>query len=373
MNCDECGVLLSYSQQTTRRYETEYEAAGVIGEASTSQKEYIFECEECNSDDTHVKFFSLTIRPQGAENTDEALRFCRDEGIVGLGWEPEGRSFEKPDSCLRYRRDQENESGKIKRDIKDFVIWVEPDDIVFLYDKPTSQYYLAQVESDWTCVNDADLSESKRQEFNRNNIWQFREATWLKMPRKYLTGDVLSGTPPPHSTLHKKDFNEQQTKYLALLPGEPDVDADADFEALQEQLRQEAFGDNGNPGTILRPLTDEELETIVVSYVQRHTDAVLMQNTTNDDLPDVESLLRATGDDGRPVTIGTQVKRGGLSNKGDLRNFVENADELYIYASGETEVAGATELTDREVAEYVCEYIAELPPSALLRLEQIYG
>lgn len=373
MDCDECGALLSYSHQTTRRYETEYEESEVIGRASTSQDEYIFECEECDSDATHVKFFSLTIRPQGAENIDEVLQFCRDEGIIGLGWGAEEQSFEKPESYLEYRRNEENEPGKVRRDIKDFVIWMEPDDIVFLYDKPTSQYYLAQVEGDWTWVDDSDLSEAKRKEFKRNDIWQFRDATWHKMPRKYLTGDVLSGTPPPQSTLHKKDFNEQQAKYLALLPGEPDVDADADLEALQDRLRQEAFGVNGDPETLLRPLTDTELETIVVSYVQRHTDAVLMQNTTNDDLPDVESLLRATGDDGRPVTIGTQVKRGGLSNKGDLKNFLENADELYIYANGDTEITGATELTDREIAEYMCYYIAELPPSALLRLEQIYG
>lgn len=373
MDCDECGALLSYSHQTTRRYETEYEESGVIGRASTSQDEYIFECEECDSDATHVKFFSLTIRPQGAENIDEVLQFCRDEGIIGLGWGAEEQSFEKPESYLEYRRNEENEPGKVRRDIKDFVIWMEPDDIVFLYDKPTSQYYLAQVEGDWTWVDDSDLSEAKRKEFKRNDIWQFRDATWHKMPRKYLTGDVLSGTPPPQSTLHKKDFNEQQAKYLALLPGEPDVDADADLEALQDRLRQEAFGVNGDPETLLRPLTDTELETIVVSYVQRHTDAVLMQNTTNDDLPDVESLLRATGDDGRPVTIGTQVKRGGLSNKGDLKNFLGNADELYIYANGDTEITGATELTDREIAEYMCYYIAELPPSALLRLEQIYG
>lgn len=373
MDCDKCGALLSYSHKTTRRCETEYEESGVIGRASTNQDMYVFECEECDSDPTHVKFFSLTIRPQRAENIDEVLRFCRDEGIIGLGWGVENRSFENPESYLRYRRDEEGEPGKIKRDIKDFVIWMEPDDIVFLYDKPTSQYYLAQVEGEWSWVNDAELSESKRREFKRNDIWQFRDATWHKMQRKYLTGDVLSGTPPPMSTLQKKDFNEKQAKYLALLPGEPDVDADADFEALQDRLHQEAFGNNGDPENLLRRLSEEELETIVVSYVQRHNDAVLMQNTTNDDLPDVESLLRTTGDDGRPVTIGTQVTRGGLSNKGDLKNFLKHADELYIYANGDTKIAGATELIDREIAEYMCDYIAELPPSALLRLEVIYG
>lgn len=373
MDCDACGALLSYSDQTTRQKEAEYKHAGVIGNASTDHDEYVFECEECDADATHVKFFSLTIRPQGAENIDEVLQFCRNEGIIGMGWGVEDRSFEKPEPYLEHRRHDEGESGKVRRDIKDFVIWMESDDIVFLYDKPTSQYYLAQVDGDWTWVDDADLSEAKREEYKRKDIWQFRDATWHEMPRKYLTGDVLSGTPPPQSTLHKKDFDEQQAKYLALLPGEPDVDADADLEALQDQLRQEAFGVNGDPGAVLRPLTDKELETIVVSYVQRHTDAVLMQNTTNDDLPDVESLLRTTGDDGRPVTIGTQVKRGGLSNKGDLKNFLENADELYIYTSGDTEIPGATELTAREVAEYMCYHIAELPPSALLRLDQIYG
>lgn len=373
MDCKECGSLLAYTTQTGVHAEDELEASGVIERASTSQQEYVFDCPGCDAASTRIKFFSLSIRPQGAEDIDDVLGFCRDEGIIGLGWGAENQSFAAPEEYLRYRRDETGDSDNVRRDIKDFVIWVDADDIVFLYEKKTSQYYLAHVTGDWTWVETADLSAEKRHQYKEHDVWQFREATWYEIPRKYLTGDVLSGTPPPHSTLHKKNFDAQQAKYLALLPGEPDVDAEANFESLQDRLRQEAFGRDGDPKALLRPLTHDELETVVVSYVQRHTDAVLMQNTTNDDLPDIESLLRGTGSDGRPVTIGSQVKRGGLDKTGDLENFLKNADELFIYAKGSTDIKGAVELTDREIAGYMCYHIAELPPSALLRLEQLYG
>ena len=373
MECDSCDVSLEFSRTETVQPEKAYEEADVIGSASTKKNEYIFECSDCGQYKKRIKFFTLSLRPQGAEDIDKVLQFCREEKIIGIGWGLEGVDFETREDYLDYRCHQEPEIGEVKRSVKDFVIWNQPDDIVFLYDKPTSQYYLAQVTGEWQYITQADLPKEKREEYKKHDIWQFRKATWHEMPRKYLTGDVLSGTPPPSSTIHKKDFDEEQAKYLALLPEEPDVDNDAEIAALQDCLRQQAFGPDGSPEEILRPLTDDELETIVVSFVQRHTDAVLMQNTTNDDLPDVESLLRAVGDDGRPQTIGTQVKRGGLDNKGNLENFLTNADDLYIYGKGDSGIEGATDISNRDIAEYMSYYTAELPPSALLRLEGVYG
>lgn len=371
MDCIECGEPLVFGGAETLHLEEDYEVSGVIGSASTNQTAYIFECVECGLDERRIKFFSMNLRPQAAEDTDAVLEFCRDEGIIGTGWGHRDRDFESSEDYLSFRRDNEPETGSVLRPIKDFVIWMKPDDIVFLYDKPSSQYYLARVTGEWQYINNAHFSREMKDDYKQHDVWQFRTAEWHKMSRKYLTGDVLSGTPPRGTIQKKKSIDEDQAKYLSLLPDGPDIDRETDFGRLQDRMRKRAFGSDGDPSEIIRLLTDDELETIVINFVQRRTGAVLMQNTTGDALPDIESLLRKVGNDGSPRTIGTQVKRGALRDRGDLENFLKNADELYIYCTGGSDVDGAIEISDRELAGYMCNYIAELPPSAILRVENV--
>lgn len=348
------------------------ELVEVIGSNSTPHNVYDFFCDECEETHNRIKFFSMTLRPEGADNRDKVARFCREENIIGQGWGPT-EPYESAKEFLRHRRDKADEPGNVDSSIRNFVAWMEPDDIVFIYDKLDSQYYLVKVDGGWECRLNADLSSEKRELYKNHDIRQFRSAEWYPVPRRNLTGAILSTTPPRPTVQKRKNLDKDQAEYLAWLQDEPDVDRGVDIVNLKDNLRQRAFGDNGDPGRILEPLSFDELETIIVSYVQRHTDAVLMQNTTVDDLPDIESLLRAVDADGRPRTIGIQVTRGGVNAEGDLRNFLENADELYIYCNGGIDIEGATEITDREVAEYMCYYAGELPPTALVRLSRVFG
>lgn len=364
-------MALSGSKSTDLELVNE-EASEILGDNTTNHTVYNFNCPDCEENETTIKFFSMSLRPGGAENKDIVTQFCRNEKIIGQGWGPTDE-IDSPEAFLRHRRDEKGEQGKVNSSIRNFVAWMESDDVVFIYDKMNSQYYLVRVGGEWKSLPSADLSPEKRKQYKKHDIRQFRSAEWYAVPRRNLTGAVLSTTPPRPTVQKRKNLDEDQAEYLAWLQNEPDIDKEVDIVSLKDNLRQQAFGENGEPSQILEPLSFDELETIVVSYVQRHTDAVLMQNTTVDDLPDIESLLRSINADGRPQTIGIQVTRGGINSKGDLENFLENADELYIYCNGNFDIESATEITDREIAEYMCYYAAELPSTALVRLARVYS
>lgn len=373
MECHNCGSVMELSgSKSTDLGLVNEKANEVLGQNTTNHTVYDFNCPGCEENKNTIKFFSMTLRPGDADNKDVVTQFCRNEDIIGQGWGPTD-PIDSAEAFLRHRRDKKGEQGKVNSSIRNFAAWMEPDDIVFIYDKVNAQYYLVRVEGEWQSLPSADLSSEKREQYLKHDIRQFRSAEWYAVPRRNLTGAVLSTTPPRPTVQKRKNLDEDQAEYLAWLQNEPDIDEEVDIKSLKDNLRQQAFGKNGTPSQILEPLSFDELETVVVSYVQRHTDAVLMQNTTIDDLPDIESLLRSIDPDGRPQTIGIQVTKGGINNEGDLENFLNNADELYIYCSGGFDIEGATEITDREIAEYMCYYMAELPSTALVRLARVYN
>lgn len=371
MKCEDCSSTLRLEDSKTLHLEQEYADKGLIGNARTSQDSFIFSCASCNSERTRMKFFSITLKPGGASEKDAVLPFCYDEGIIAIGWEAAKKNIKTRDDYLSYRLDKKGEQGRVKREIKDFTLWVRPDDILFAYHKPTSEYYMIQVAGDWQYRPNAKLSAEKRKKYEQHGIWQFYEANWQKVPRKYLDGDVLAGTPPPATIQKRQNVGWSQAEYYALLREEHDIDEEVEITELQDRMRSIGFGPEGSPSEVLNLLAWNELETIVINYVQRQTGAVLLQNTTDDDFPDIESLLRSSRDDGRPRTIGVQVTRGSVNNRGDLENFLQNADDLFVYCKGHSEVKGAVDLTDREILSYMCYHTPELPPSALLRLSSL--
>lgn len=350
--------------------EPEYADAGLIGRpANTGKKQYHFDCVECGKGVEKIRFFCMTNKPGGADTPDEVNSFCRREDIIGIGWgTPGDAEIGNQDDYLKHRLENESPSGRVKTPLKDFIIWMNEGDVVFVYDQKVSKYYKVVVESDWIFTPNAELPPEKQAEYEKYDIASFRVANWEQVERQALPGDVLSGTPPPNSTIHKKNFTDKDAEYLVQLRGDLHIDEEVDISQLKQTLYGTAFGNGHNPKSVITPLSSEELETIVVSYVQRLTGAVLLQHTRIEDLADIESILRTVDrKNGGSRTIATQVKRGGVGDE-PMESVLEEVDDLYLYSTTGSTVSCAINLKHEEIAEYICYNTGELPPSALWRL-----
>ncbi|MFC7193957.1 hypothetical protein ACFQL4_03715 [Halosimplex aquaticum] len=242
------------------------------------------------SSETDFSVYRLKIQPGGAIETANPYEFCKGEGIVGVGWgyNPavllEDGEIEKVDEMpdtesavdrhneieQRFRERKSDDyapsrvklNGDLKSSLRYMIEDIEKGD--FLWVNEGSEFALCKVTGDWE--TDLDLSAEKQDEFESNDIRNFREADWEVVPYPMVPGFVkrrFAGQGNTLSQMHIEDSQKLITEQIFAV-SEFDDATEGLSAAVSDQLRADVTASQ-----FLGILDPAEIEDIVLLKLKR--------------------------------------------------------------------------------------------------------
>lgn len=131
-----------------------------------------------NDDSAPENLWKVTLHPGGAERSAElAFDFCRNRGIVGIGW----GLPEEPRSKHEAKRLTREYFNRLPGPVNALVTRMNEGDHAWVYGD--SKFWVCKIESDWRYAGHSDPWE-------KCDIHHFREATWKEVPAPLVPGVV---------------------------------------------------------------------------------------------------------------------------------------------------------------------------------------
>ncbi|MGM0388708.1 MAG: hypothetical protein ACQEP0_09360 [Natrinema limicola] len=334
-----------------------------------------------------VFLYRMDNNPGGKSSSQETKRtFAFENKIIGIGWG--GHVRDKPSSLKEilqdfHEADDPNtkgvgKSGTISNEsIINFLLWMDVGDIVM-----TSRYdghrVFARVRSDVQYTPTSDLTKEQKQRFLELGFCFFRHVDYLGIPRSDVPRE-FTNRPEMKTVDRLQNITDARARDLITKFDEfafddeiGVVNADrishqVDFQSLVQRLwslddEQLIHAIGGGDG----------LEELVVSYVQRAEDAVVMSKSAPKFLADIEVILHGRNPGKiRPKVIGVQSKSGSLADE-DLRGFLNKADLLYVFSNDDFEHEDAINITKSELANYIRTNPSDIPLPIIQGLSKHY-
>ena len=284
--------------------------------------------------DIDYSVYRLKIQPGGAKDGTDPYEFCKDEGIVGIGWGYNNVPFSDGDDLddvaeiadvetavnrhneieQRYieRRGDDytpsrvKQNGDLKASLRYMIAEMEVGDLVWVNEG--SEFAVCQITGEWEVDLNGDANRHAR--YARNDIRNFREAEWNVVPYTMVPGFVKRRFAGQGSTLSKMRIEDERkaiSKEIASI-GEFNETADGIAESVAAKLN-----DYPDPNDVLEILDPVEIEDIVLLLLQDGDDGwSVIKSSTNSSEADVECELRRVVDD-RVERAFVQVKSGGAT------------------------------------------------------------
>lgn len=199
--------------------------------------------------------WKLSIKPKAQKNYNP-FKFCMSAGLVGVGWSQ--AYADKPAANLEEAKQMvKAKYGKWFPALKILFERMQPNDHVWLHQG--GHYYLCKVGSKFRFGADVD------DDFLALDLGHCRDAEWVRVPEKFVSGDIQRGTiaqrmtqaikiPPEIFKCHQVLFDELKKDPL----WEPNF-SESSFESQLSNLSSEE---------ILSITTPDDLEDIVAAYLQ---------------------------------------------------------------------------------------------------------
>lgn len=372
MECLSCGDELQSSGVGDVYRENDWIKRDIIsaesGTKGMKQPAAKYNCQTCG-EEYDTKFFTLKNQPGGGEDPKKVPEICQEHQILALGYggTPISEADSDPSNAVEMAKILDDHfDGKVRMDDRDFVIWMDEGDFVFTYDShqnPT-KYFQTRVTGKVQTPHDPDatlhgepLDEQTKEEFLRQHINLYREATWKQIPKDKLPGPLHRDVPIKNGTIRKIKSNvTANVAHNAVRLWDDNLEADFNFEDLQRAVSDSV------PEEVVSCLNETEIEEVVSSLLQDKEQATIQLNTAVASQPDTEAILR-TSHDGKPHTIYFQVKSNSdPSTLGDLGK--KNNETLYVYAGGqEGEIVHAKYISNEETHRYLQKNLAKVPPT----------
>lgn len=308
--------------------------------------------------DNGLNIWCMNIKPDGGEegyNKQNALDFCRNENIIGLGWVISERvkSVERAEEFLKKEhRKKYNSAVRFIRDL-------DKGDLVWIYDGNIREYYLCKVTSDWT------NKTTKDNLWYKHDIGWYREANWKEIERDLIPGIILRN--PRRGTLSRCRVSEMTRGYIESL-----------YKFNIGQLSKQNYGKIRSKlklipvKEIFEFLDQDDVEDIVCNYLQSKGWR-LIKSTASKSLPDFECHFRRNN-----KTAYVQVKTGDQQLTEDDLKFYEDTlnrqTRIYLF---ENSMGGLREkrlkkgielIRPKELRTYMLDNISELNKSILIKL-----
>jgi len=289
-------------------------------------------------------------------NGRDALRFCREKKIIGMGWiiDEKVKTLEEAEKLLK-KRYKTTSSQPIK-----FIKEMKVGDLVWIYDVNERNYYLCRVESGW----ENEISGT----WKKSDIVWHRAADWKKIGREHIPGIILRN-PRIRTIVKAKIPSDSTRKYVwDLYKHGPKKLQKKDIENLE--LKVNELGDK----EILELLDPDEIEDIVCTYIQSKGWR-LIKSTASKSLPDFECEFKLDGQMGGVNRVAyVQVKTGNQRIvDADLRVYKQKAEtgaKIFLYSESALvhKPKGIERISQTKLLDYLKNNLSELRETTINKL-----
>lgn len=322
--------------------------------------------------------YAMKLQPGGAEDWTDPFEFCREEGIIGVGWaiddENEYETFdevyEAHEEVVQRRTENGKKTerilndGRLKAPLRYILREIDVGDYVWVNEK--NQFVLCKVQSGWEVTS--NLPEEKCERYKSRDIQHFRHADWVDIPYPLVPGYVRRkfsrsfGT----ATEMKKGINADSRQILASLHARDDIEADG---SLDRELIAEKI-ESAELKRVFDILGPTETEDIVISYLQSEGWRIIKSSTSSSEAK-IECEMR-TEKDSTSVLGYLQVKTGSASLDPEAYEEYADAGRMIFFVESRIDVANKermSAITPEELHEYMVENHNYLPYDTLLKLD----
>lgn len=264
--------------------------------------------------------WKLTIDPRGKRDPSaDPFAYCRERGIVGIGWGLETEPQSKEDAERAFR--EEHEKGI--RAFRAMVYRMDVGDHVWVYGD--RRFYVCRVESEWR----HEMGDPWRDHDVRN----VRDAAWRPVPLGLVPGRVKRHA-TMYGTCHAIPATDELRRYSAWAwenersPGE--LAESLDYQEIGSRLA------DASPLEVFRDVLDpDDTEDLVGLYLQRTRGWAMLKSSAYRSKARVECEFQREGSTGPEVGY-MQVKSGNVPI--DLREYSDLASEneyVYLFSTAE--------------------------------------
>ncbi|WP_439028074.1 hypothetical protein [Haloarchaeobius sp. DT45] len=327
--------------------------------------------------DTDFSVYGMKLQPGAAEAGTDPFEFCKQEGVVGVGWGLDRRQFDTLDEVIENHREirerrieQGKEAGRVLQDgrlnaaLRHVLENMEPGDFVWVNEK--NKFALCKIESDWAVSS--NLSDEEFERFHKRDIQNFRHVDWVDIPYSLVPGYVRRKFSRPFGTLKRMNTGiDEDSKQVILAlhsQGELASDRSLDREQIAKKLATH------EPERVFNILGSDETEDIVISYLQSEGWRIIKSSTSSSQA-DIECEMRKERH-GQSVAGYLQVKTGDASLDPDTYEKYSSDGEMIFFVQSGVDVENhnnMSALAPKKIYDYMVSDYNYLPSDSLLKLD----
>jgi hypothetical protein len=327
--------------------------------------------------DLDFSVYAMKLQPGGAEESTNPYEFCRNEGVIGVGWKPGDETYETVDEvhqAFKRRMDRRSEDefnteeilsdGRMNAALR--YIFKEMDIGDYVWVNEGNEFALCRVDGTWEVAS--NLSDDRRERYQRRDVQNFRPVDWVDVPYSLIPGFVRRRFSLPFGTATEMDqgINEDSKQILHSLHSQKDFDSDntLDQETISEKIEQ------AETDQIFNILGPRETQEIVFNYLQAKGWRIDF-SSTGDSQATIECEMRR--EKGGDSVLGyLQVKTGAASV--DPENYTRYADagQMIFFVQSGVDVKDQENMSSirpETIHEYIVSDINFLPSEPLLKLD----
>jgi len=321
--------------------------------------------------------YAMKLQPGGAAPSTEPYEFCREESIVGVGWNPGDQTYntvKEIHEAFRQKAARRSEQGKETEEILSDgrlntalrYILKEMDSGDFVWVNDRNEFALCKVLDEWEVAQ--NLSTEERERYQRRDIQHFRPVDWVDIPYSLVPGFVRRKFLRPFGTTSEMDkgINEDSKQIIQSLHSQQEFESDRSLDrtTIAKKLEQT---ETDRVFDILGP---NETEEIVFNYLQSNGWRIDISSTG--DTQAVIECEMTREEEGSSVLGYLQVKTGSAGV--DLASYEKYADagEMIFFVQKGVDVKDRQNMhaIDPEtIHEYMVTDINYLPSEPLLKLD----
>ena len=328
--------------------------------------------------DTDFDVYGMKLQPGDADDDVDVFDFCREEGVVGVGWGGiEDKGYETAEEVRQAhlekqarRAEQGKGTGEVLSDdrlnapLRYLLNEMEPSDFVWVNEG--NEFALCQVAGDWNVAY--NLSESEFERYVSHDIIHFRPVDWVDVPYELVPGYVRRRFSGQFGTMQQMDTGvteESKTVLKALhSQGELNTTRSLDRARIADKVA------DAETDRVFDILGSEETEDIVISYLQSEGWRIIKSSTSNSQAK-IECEMR-TEEGGQSVAGYLQVKTGSAGLNPDSYEEYAEAGRMFFFVQSGVSVEYREDMVAIEpeaIHEYMVSDYQYLPNESLVKLD----
>lgn len=321
--------------------------------------------------------YAMKLQPGGAESSTDPYEFCREESIVGVGWNPGEGSYETVEDiheAFQRKADRRSKKGKETEEILSDgrmnaalrYILKEMDIGDYVWVNDGNEFALCRVEGDWEVA--PNLPKEEKQRYYKRDVQHFRPVDWVDVPYSMVPGFVRRKFLRPFGTASKmnKGITNDSKEIIRSLhsQGEFQSNQSLDRQSISKKIERV------DPNRLFDILGPDETQEIVFNYLQSEGWRIDI-SSTGDTQAVIECEMRRE-EGGKPVLGYLQVKTGSAGvDPATYEKYAEAGQMVFFIQKGidVQDRPNMHSIDPKTIHEYMITAINYLPTEPLLKLD----